>query len=113
MSVASAILSIVATATLAVAGDWGFTGFEQILCQGDGPVGFGDQVAYGCTNLGTSATIMSVQGDVDGFEILLYSEDNCGGSYMQTIRDSGTCSSAGRGDFPQIRSFEVVEGTPY
>ncbi|KAF7155440.1 hypothetical protein CNMCM5623_007511 [Aspergillus felis] len=113
MHISSAILSVLTAATLVSAGDWGFTGFTDIDCKGDGPVGFGDQKAYGCTNLGTRATIKSVKGDVEGFEIVLYPEENCKGNYHQVIRDSNTCSSAGRGDFPQIKSFEVYTGTPF
>ena len=61
-----------------------------------------------CTNIDSKQTIKSVSGDViDGFEIGFYPEDNCGGHYQQYIRSKGTCSSAGRGDFPQIRSFKV------
>ncbi|GFF93855.1 hypothetical protein IFM53868_07334 [Aspergillus udagawae] len=113
MHVSSAILSILAAATLASAGDWGFTGFTETDCKGNSPVGFGDQKAYGCTNLDTKATIMSIDGDVDGFEIALFPENDCKGNFQQYIRDSNTCSSAGRGDFPQIKSFKVYAGTPY
>ena len=108
MRVTSALLSFLATAALASAGRWSFTAYTETDCKGSSPVGRGDSKAYGCNNFNSKQTLKSVSGDVvDGFEIALYPEDNCGGNHEQYIRSTGTCSSAGRGDFQQIKSFKV------